>query len=101
IASNLTVDATVTQSNMLHIAGSVSALPVSLVRFVTTPNTPDPADASVDSLDRPRAAEVFADLVHNRVIPASLTAPAHHPRSQGGHHGGKATHGRRAGGTRG
>jgi LCP family protein required for cell wall assembly len=86
VARSMTTDSGMTQSDLLHIASSLSHISTANVQFVTAPNVPDPVQQTQVVLQRPQATRLFYAIAHDTTLPK----PARKPAKKGGKTGGKA-----------
>jgi LCP family protein required for cell wall assembly len=87
VATSLTTDSGMTQSDLLGIARSLSHISRGNVQFVTAPNVPDPVQPAQVVLKDPAAKRLFYAIAHDTTLPPSATHPG---RGGAGRAGGKA-----------
>jgi LCP family protein required for cell wall assembly len=69
LAGSMTTDTGMTQSDLLHIASSLSHISLASVQFITAPNAPDPVQPSQVVFAQPQARELFRALAHDTALP--------------------------------
>lgn len=69
LARSMTTDSGMTAEDMVHIAASLRGVGSGRVQFITTPNSPDPADINKVVFAQPHADRVFAAIAHDRTLP--------------------------------
>ena len=82
LAGAMTTDSQMTQSDLLHLATSLSHIHSSNVQFVTAPNAQDPVRPAQVVLQQPQARRLFKAIAHDTTLPAaggSSHAGAHSP----------------------
>ncbi len=69
LASSMTVDSGMTQSDMLQIGTSLSHISTGHVQFITAPNGPDPIQPAQVVLTDPQASHLFHAIAHDTTLP--------------------------------
>ncbi len=83
VASSMTVDQGMTETDLLHIAESLRGLSAGSVQFITAPFMPDPANANVVDFAQPQAGSLFAALAHDRKLPRARGKGRHRTAAGG------------------
>ncbi len=83
-ASAMTMDDGMTPSDLLQIGQSMRGLSTGAVQFITSPWTPDPANANWVDFAQPQASQLFSAVAQDKRLPKAA------PKDKSGTHPGTA-----------
>lgn len=69
LAGSMTTDSGMTQTDLLHIASSLSHISLANVQFITAPTIPDPLQPAQVVFKQPQARALFHAIAHDSALP--------------------------------